>query len=261
MLSGAGRPGERDGGAAGRAARRAGGAAALGGSGRECAGRRCLSRRHGQLRQRDLRRYHTATTPLLAVPATASQRAAPRRLCVRHAWKGGAVAAQGPSRSPCTGWRAPVPVGAPCQCGARDCCVTPRSPGHGRAGGSGGGRGREGAGCRLGEVAVSGAGGRSRQTEQVVGGSRCRWLGSWRAGRRDASSRALFLLWIVCTARCSWQVVWLTRRPFVFDLYRGTAAPWNGVNLFTELLFLLPIGLFGYGAFVAQKYAPHADRT
>ncbi len=159
MLTGTGRPGERDGGAAGRAARRAGGAAALGGSGRECAGRRCLSRRHGQLRQRDLRRYHTTTTPLLAVPATASQLAAPRRLCVRYAWKGGAVAAQGPSRSPCTGWRAPVPVGAPCQCGARDCCVTPRSPGHGRAGGSGGGRGRgAGLGRWLCRELVGGAG-------------------------------------------------------------------------------------------------------
>ena len=31
-------------------------------------------------------------------------------------------------------------------------------------------------------------------------------------------------------------------------------APSNGVNLGTELLFLLPVGLFGYGAFVARNY-------
>ena len=30
-------------------------------------------------------------------------------------------------------------------------------------------------------------------------------------------------------------------------------APLNGVNLFTELLFLGPIGLFAYGGFVASK--------
>ena len=55
------------------------------------------------------------------------------------------------------------------------------------------------------------------------------------------------------TAWCGWQVVWLTPRPLIC-FARVAEAPFNLVNLITELLFVLPIGLFGYGAFVAKKY-------
>lgn len=78
-------------------------------------------------------------------------------------------------------------------------------------------------------------------------------LAGWLAGNRSASPPSLPLLYIQRTAQRGWQVVWLTRRPFVLTCV-GAEAPLNGVNLCTELLFVLPIGLFGYGAFVAQKY-------